>query len=206
MNDVDDRSRFGERVLAHRRLGIESTDAERNHGHMVEFRKAIEDPGEGFVEDDTVVDPGTHHDLAVHHDSGVEQSAQPPQAHTAPAIAQHVGSSIGIGRVDAHVERRQTFGHDALEVGLGEPRESREVPVQEAQPIVVVLEVQALAHSGWELVDEAERAVVVARANTVEDRTRHLGAEWLPFDLVDQHREFDTLTRHVELDLGGIGE
>ena len=43
-----------------------------------------------------------------------------------------------------------------------------EVPVQERQAVVVVLQVQAAAHALGQLVDEAELAVVVARADPVE--------------------------------------
>ena len=51
---------------------------------------------------------------------------------------------------------------------LGEAGERGEVAVQEAQPVVVVLQVQAAAHALGQLVDEAELAVVVARADAVE--------------------------------------
>ena len=68
------------------------------------------------------------------------------------------------------MQRRQALGHHALEVGLGEAGERREVPVEERQPVVVVLQVEAGSHPRRELVDEAEGAVVVARADLVEER------------------------------------
>ena len=52
---------------------------------------------------------------------------------------------VGIGGVDAHVQRAEPLGDDPLEVGLGEAGERREVPVEERQPVVVVLQVQAAA-------------------------------------------------------------
>ena len=52
---------------------------------------------------------------------------------------------VGIGGVDAHVERAQPLGDDPLEVGLGEAGERGEVPVEERQAVVVVLEVEARA-------------------------------------------------------------
>ena len=95
---------------------------------------------------------------------------------------------LGVGGVDADVQRRQALGDHPLEVGLGEAGQRREVPVQEAQPVVVVLQVQAAAQALRQLVDEAELAVVVARAHPVEHRAGHLGAERLAGALARRRR------------------
>ena len=89
------------------------------------------------------------------------------------------------------MQRRQPLGDHPLEVGLGEAGERREVPVQEAQPVVVVLQVQAAAQALRQLVDEAELAVVVARADPVEHGARHLGAERLAGPLGDVDVELE---------------
>ena len=81
-----------------------------------------------------------------------------------------LAADVGVGGVDAHVQRRQPLGDHPLEVGLGEAGERGEVPVQERQAVVVVLQVQAAAHALGQLVDEAELAVVVAGAHPVEHR------------------------------------
>ena len=91
--------------------------------------------------------PGAHDDLAVDLDAGVEQRAEPAQARGAAPVAQQPGPHLGVGGVDAHVERAQPLGHDALEVGLGEAGERREVPVEERQAVVVVLQVEAAPHA-----------------------------------------------------------
>ena len=65
---------------------------------------------------------------------------------------------------------------DPLEVGLGESGQRGEVPVEERQPVVVVLQIEALPQAGRQLVDEAELAVVVAGADLVEDRARRTSA------------------------------
>ncbi len=100
-------------------------------------------------------------------------------------------ADVGVGGVDADVQRRQPLGDHPLEVGLGEPGERREVPVQERQPVVVVLQVQAAAHALGQLVDEAELAVVVAGANPVEHGARHVDAERLARPLLDREREVE---------------
>ena len=138
-----------------------------------------------------VVDAGAHDDLAVHLDVVVEQGPQPAQARGAPPVAQQVGAHVGVGGVDADVQRRQPLGDDPLEVGLGEAGQRREVAVEERQPVVVVLQVEALAHARRQLVDEAELAVVVAGADLVEQRRVHLDAERLAVGLghLDQQLE-----------------
>ena len=87
--------------------------------------------------------------------------------------------TVGVGGVDADVERRQPLGDHPLEVGLGEAGERGEVPVEERQPVVVVLQVEAPPQPRRQLVDEAELAVVVAGAHLVEQRGVHLDAERL---------------------------
>ncbi len=99
-------------------------------------------------------------------------SAEPPQARRAAAVAQQPGAQLGVGGVDADVQRAQPLGDHTLEVGLGEAGERGEVAVEEREPVVVVLQREALPHPLRQLVDEAERAVVVAGAHPVEHRAR----------------------------------
>src|SRR6202042_1408108 len=102
-------------------------------------------------------------------------------------IAEHVGPQFGVGRLNGHEQRAQSFGEDAFGVEFGETGECREVPVEERQPIVVVLEVEAPAHALGQLVDEAEGAVVVTGPNPVEDGRGDLHTEGLPRVLADPH-------------------
>ena len=75
---------------------------------------------------------------------GVEQRCEPAQAGRAAPVAQQPRAHLGVGGVDAHVERAELLGDHPLEVGLGEAGERGEVPVEERQPVVVVLQVEAL--------------------------------------------------------------
>ena len=108
--------------------------------------------------------------------------------------------------MDAHVQRAQLLGDDALEVGLGEPGERRVVPVEERQPVVVVLHVEAATQAGRQLVDEAELAVVVAGAHLIEERRVHLDAERLPRTLGDLDGQREPAAHDLELELGLVGE
>ena len=96
-----------------------------------------------------------------------------------------LAAQLGVGRVDGDEQRAEPLGEDALGVELGEAGQRGEVPVEERQPVVVVLEVQAASHPLGQLVDEAERAVVVAGADAVEDGRGDLDAEGLARRLVD---------------------
>ena len=103
---------------------------------------------------------------------------------------------LGIGGVDRHVQRGQPLGDHPLVVELGETGESGEVPVQERQAVVVVLEVQRPAHPPGQLVDETELAVVVAGLNPVEHSRVDVGAERLTVLLGHRHRELLAVATH----------
>ena len=172
---------------------------------VARLREAVEHTEQRVVEHRAVVDSRAHDDLAVHRHTGVEQQLEPAQARRAPAVAQQADPHVGIGRVDAHVERTQLLGDDALEVGLGEAGERREVPVEKREPEVVVLEVEAAAHPLRELVDEAERAVVVAGLHPVEYRVRELEPERRAFGLAYHDLLLEPAAPHLEVDLGAVG-
>ena len=102
------------------------------------------------------------------------------------------------------MQRRQALGDDPLEVRLGEPCQGREVAVQEAEPVVVVLEVEAAAHPLRQLVDEAELTVVVAGPDAVEHGTGDLGAEGLAGGFGDGCLDLETVAREQQIDVGLI--
>ena len=110
----------------------------------------------------------------------VEQDPQPAQAGRPRGVAQHVrpARSGSVAWMETKSGPSRSVEHP-LEVELGEAGERREVPVEEGEPVVVVLQVQAAAHALGQLVDEAERAVVVAGADPVEDGRGHLDPERL---------------------------
>ena len=158
------------------------------------------------VERRAVVHAGAQHDLAAHGDAVVEQGPQPAQAHPATRVLQHARPQLGLGGVDADVQRRQALGDHPLEIGLGEPGERGEVAVQEAEPVVVVLQVQALPHALGQLVDEAELAVVVAGAHPVEHRAGHLGTQRFAGPLVDRDRLVEAAAAQLDLELGFVDQ
>ena len=118
---------------------------------------------------------------------------------------QQTGTQLGIGGVDAHVERAELLGEHPLEVGLGEPRERGEVPVEEGEAVVVVLQVEAAAHPLGQLVDEAEGAVVVTGADAVEHRALEVEPEGRARGLVDDHELLETAAPKLELHAGLVG-
>ncbi len=202
LDRVDHRSRLVDRVLPQVRLRVEPGDPQRHDGDGGQLWVLVEDAGERVVEPRSVVDTRADDELATDLDAVVEQGPQPAQARRAPAVAQHRRPQLGIGRVDRDVQRRQALGDDPFEIGLGEPGQRREVPVQEAEPVVVVLEVQAAAHPLGQLVDEAELAVVVAGADAVEHGAGHLGPERLARRLGDRRLDLDAVAREQQVDVG----
>ncbi len=180
LDGVAHRGRLVPGVGPHGALVGEAADAEGHAGHGGERRVAVEDAGQRVLQHRPVVLARAHHHLAVDLDAPVEQGAQPPEADRAPPVAQHLGPHVGIGGVDGDEEGAEPLGQDPLEVHLGEPGQGGEVPVEEGQPVVVVLQGEAAPHALGQLVDEAELAVVVAGADPVEDGGGDLGPERLP--------------------------
>ena len=204
LHDVDDRLCLRERVHAHLVLVVVRADAERHHPDRRQTGKPVEHPEQRVVEHRAVVDARAHDHLAVHLDPRVEDQLQPPQARRAAPVAQQSRADIGVGRMNAHVQRPEPLADHPLEVGFREPRERREVSVEERQPVVVVLHIEALAHAFGQLVDETERAVVVAGADAVEHGTRQLDAQGRAVGLVDVHHPFESTSAQVELDVRAV--
>ena len=176
---VDDEGRLLGRVGAHLGLVGELADAQGDDPDRGQVRVLVEHPGQRVLEGQAVVDTGAHHDLPVHLDAPVQQDAQPAQARRPLGVAQHLGPQFGVGAVDRDEQGAEAFGEDPFRIELGEPGQRGEVPVQEREPIVVILEVQALPHALGQLVDEAERTVVVAGPDAVEHRRGHFDPEGL---------------------------
>ena len=189
---------------AHLVLAVVRADPERHHADRRQRGEAVEHAEQRVVEHRAVVDTRAHHDLAVHLDARVEEQLEPAQARRAAPVAQEPRAHVGVGGVDAHVQRTEAFGDHAFEIGLGEAGEGGEVPVEKGEPVVVVLQVEALAHPLGQLVDEAERAVVVAGAHPVEHRARELDAERRALGLVDVHDPLQAAPPEVELDVRAV--
>jgi hypothetical protein len=205
LDGVEHAFRLGARVGPHVGLGAVVAHAERDDADRREARIPVEDPEQRLVERVPVVDPGAHDDLAVHLDAAVEQGAEPAQAGRAAAVAEQAGAQLGVGGVDADVQRAELLGEHALEVGLGEPGEGGEVPVEEGEAVVVVLQVEARPHPLRQLVDEAERAVVVARADAVEHGAVEVEAERGARRLVDDDELLEAAPAQLQLDPRLVG-
>ncbi len=204
LDDVDHRLRFCERVLAHLVLAVVCADAERHDPDRRQSGEAVEHAEQCVVERRAVVDARAHDHLAVHLDAGVEEELQPAQARCTPPVAQELRAHVGIGGVDAHVQRTEPLRHHAFQIGFGETGERGEISVEKREPVVVVLQVQALAHALGQLVDETERAVVVAGADAVEHRARQLDPERRALGLVDLHDPLHTAPAQVELHVRAV--
>ena len=117
----------------------------------------------GPLEVGAVVEAGTEHHLRVHADPRLREALEARQDLGRHArAAEQLPAQRGIGRVHRHVERRQPLLDDTRELRFLQIGERDVVAVQERQPEVVVLDVEALAHPLRQLVDEAEHALVGA--------------------------------------------
>ena len=74
---------------------------------------------------------------------------------------------LGVRGVDGDVDGADAQINDALSLPLRQIGEGDIVALQKAQPGIVVLKIEGLAHSGGHLVHEAEHTVVGAAAHFV---------------------------------------
>ena len=119
-------------------------------------------------------------------------------------ILHHPDAHFGVRRVHRDVERREPLVDDALEFRLGEIREGDEVPVDEREDVVVVLDQELAPHSLGVLVDEAEDAVVVAALGLARLEFRPEGNPVLPPSLDLPLRALRVQDAHAEDLLGRL--
>ena len=196
------------RVRAHLVLVGVAADPEWHCAHTRQPGVSVQDPGQRVLESGAIVDAGADDDLAVHLYPPVEEHLEPAQAGRSLRVAQHARPQLGIRGVDGDEEWAQPLGEDALRVELGETGQRGEVPVEEGQAVVVVLEVQAPAHPLGQLVDEAERTVVVAGPDPVEDGRGDLDPERLAGRLVDPDQPGQRCTgaTHQDAEVARVAE
>ena len=148
---------------------------DRGRGHRgMQARQLVH----GALEVRAVVPFRAQHDLGVHEIPALaSRSITGSSSRRDPRLAEEGVAQIGIGGVHRDVERREALGLDSCQLRLVEIGQRDVVAVQERQPEVVVLHVEALAHALRELVDEAEDALVGAGGDLGRPRRRELEAE-----------------------------
>ena len=203
---VAHRGGFGLGMKTHRWLVGMVAYAEGHDREAVKLWVFVKNPTHRLLEDLGVVYSGAHHDLAVHFDTVVEQGPKPAEARCPSPVSEQIGTDLWVGGMNTHVERAQALGDDTLEIGLGETGQRREVAVQKRQTKVVVFEVEALAHPRRKLVDKAERAVVVAGSDLVEQRAMDFKTERLARRLLNIDDGGHSTTVDLERDVGLINE
>src|SRR6185503_314186 len=190
-------------------------EADRHHrarGHRgVQSRQLVH----RAVEVGAVVPARAQHDLGVHRDAGLGEALHHGQELAAhPGLAEQGVAQVGIGGVHRDVQRREALRLDALELGLLQIGQGDVVAVQERETEVVVLDVEALAQSLRQLVDEAEDALVGAGRDLGRLRGLELEAERGAAPLEPRpvrpalplHRELESLLAGVEVEVDDVAE
>ena len=206
MHDVHHVAGLGQGVGTHTFLRVEPGHPERYHAHAGQLGETVQDTQKRVVQHLAVVDTRADHDLAVHLHPMVQQRTQPAQARGTPPVPQHGSTHLRVGGVDADIQRAQSFGHHTFEVGFGEAGEGGEVPVQERQPVVVVLLIEAAPQAFGQLVDETELTVVVTRPHLVEQGRVDLDAQRVTMGFADLHREVQPAAPQLDGKVGLVHE
>ena len=160
---------------------LRDADGDERAARELPVRQVAQRPAELVA----VVPAGADDDLAVHDDARLAERADILERAPGVFVAEHRAVQLRIRRVDGDVDGADVQVDDALRLALGEVREGDIVAEQEGKARVVVLEIERLTHAGGHLVDEAEDAVVRARAHLVHEIGVEVQAEILPLLLPD---------------------
>ena len=134
-----------------------------------------------------VVVAGAADDLAIHRDPALGETPDEGVALRRAGVPEQLCAQFGVGRVDRDIDGADVQVDDALDLALGEVRERDVVAGEKAQPRVVVLEVERLAHPTRELVDKAEQAVVPAGTGAVHEVALEFQSQLAALRLFDLH-------------------
>ena len=154
--------------------------------HALHHRGQLQQVSEGAAQLIAVVDAPAEHQLAVDGDAALHQTGQVLEHLARPLVGQHPDPELGVRRMDGDVDGRDVHLDDAVDLVVLHIGHGDIVAEQEGQPLVVVLEVEALPHPRRELVDEAEHTVVGAGVLLVAQiggKVTAKGAALLPPDI-----------------------
>ena len=122
----------------------------------------LQQVGKGAAQLVAVVHAAAKHQLTVDGNAALHQTGQVLEHLAAALIGQHPHPQLGVGGVHRDIDRRDVHLDDAVDLVILHIGHSDVVTEQKAQPLVIILEIQALAHTRGQLVDEAEHTVVGA--------------------------------------------
>ncbi len=146
--------------------------------------------------------------LRQRNDLGMHRHADPTKTPDLFQDIRHIGfpqqhrPQRAVGRVDGNVLRAEALLLDPLPVRLRQVGKGHKIAVQKAETIVIVLQVERTAQPFRHLGQKAERAFVVAGAQTVKERLDELDPQIVIrvfLDLVDEllitatHQQLDSL-------------
>ena len=132
-----------------------------------------------------IVESRAKHDLRMILDVRRLQAVEMVCNLSRPPRVEHGSAQIGIHRMDGNEERRQVIAFDPLEILFAHIRQRDEVAIEERHAIIVILDRQALSHTGRHLIDEAEVTAVAARAYAIENGGSELCAKFFIIVLVE---------------------
>ena len=159
-----------------------------------------------FFEDFAVIPAGTEHHLRVEADAVCLEKPQVVHDFRGVGVAQELDAHVRVGALHGDEQRRHLAADDAVKFVVVDVGHGDVVAHHQGQAPVVVLDVQRLAHSRRHLVDEAEDAVIPARARLGDNRLVKRQPQRLPVLFANVHRArlpACVLHHHVEAFLRG---
>ena len=113
-------------------------------GNALHHRGQLQQVAQGAAKLFAIIDAPAEHQLTVDGDAALHQTGQILEHFTAPLVGQHPDTELGVGGVHRDVDRRDVHLDDAVDLVILHIGHGDVVAEQKAQPLVIILEIQAL--------------------------------------------------------------
>ena len=149
---------------------VVAREPDRDHGERADRRSEAPQVLDGPVQVRAVVPFGTQHHLRVDLEPPSSSSRSCSMMSPARRFTRSRSRHLGIGRMHAHVERRDMLLDQAAETLRPQVRQRHVAAIREGEPEVVVAQPQRAARVLRIAIDEAEHALVRALAKRIRLR------------------------------------
>ena len=146
----------------------------------------------------TVVYAAAKHELQIQLNSRVCELRKVFQTVARKTVAQHPASQLRFDRVNADIDGRNAHLYHTVDIPLLQVRQRDVIALQKRQPLVIVLEINALAHSLRVLVDEAENTLVRTALLSVHQIRFEFQPDVVVFRLVYRERHFASAAHNAQ--------
>ena len=171
--------------------------------HALHHRGQLQQVSEGAAQLVAVVDATAEHELTVQLDAARRQPGQIVEHLAATLVGQHPYPQCGVCRVDRDEDWADMHLDDTVNFVVGQVCQRDIVAEQEGEPLVVILKIERLPHTGRQLVNKAEHTVIGAAVLFIAQIGLEVAAQRLILRLGDLYGAVLLVLTHFQGERGG---